>query len=193
MINTTNSNRKPENEIGRIEAIKHIEWLLIGLFLFHALIKRPISILDFIFFIFGAQFPDILEAILFKFDVKPSLRRLFTHTFLFPILLAFLFFIYFKNDVAYYLFTVAYFGHLILDLFAGGDPVYFLSPITSKLKLIIINKEKRLKIGNVVYQKLGYLWENGTNGDLAWFWILQFFGSVIAGVSFCIYLLSLHG
>ena len=183
------NNRKPENEIGRIEAIKHIEWLLIGFFLFYALIRQQVSIISFFFFIFGAQFPDILEAILFKFDIKPDLRRLFTHSFLFPIILAIIFIFYLQQDSAYYLFTVAYFGHLTLDLFAGGDPVYFFSPLL-KFKLVIINKEKRLKIGDYVYQKLGYLWENGTNGDLAWFWILQFFGSILAAVSFCVYLIA---
>lgn len=187
--NSNNGNRRPENEIGRIEAIKHIEWLLIGFFLIHATIKRPVSILDFVFFIFGAQFPDIMEAILFKLDLKPDLRRRYTHSFLFPILLAILFFLYFKHDVAYFLFTVSYFGHLTLDLFAGGDPVYLFSPILPNLKLVIINKEKRLNFGDVVYQKLGYFWENGTNGDLAWFWILQLFGSVLAAISFCVYLI----
>ena len=190
-FNNNNNNRKPENEIGRVEAIKHTEWLLIGFFLFYAVIRKQINIIEFLFFITGTQFPDILEAILFKLDFRPEGRRLYTHSFLFPILLAILFFIYFQHDTAYYLFTVAYFGHLTLDMFAGGDPVYFFSPIFPKFKLIIINKEKRLKIGDYVYKKLGYLWENGTNGDLAWFWILQFFGSILGAVSFCIYLLSL--
>ena len=166
-----NNNRKPENEIGRIEAIKHIEWLFIGFFLFHALIRQRVDLINLLFFVIGAQFPDILEAILFKLDVKPELRRLFTHTFLFPILLAILFLLYFEHDVAYYLFTIAYFGHLTLDLFAGGDPVYLFSPVIPQIKFVIINKQKRLQIGDFVYQKLGYLWENGTNGDLAWFWI----------------------
>lgn len=185
------NNRKPENEIGRIEAIKHIEWLLIGFFLFHAVIRQEVNLLNFVFFLVGAQFPDILEAIFFKLDIRPDLRRLFTHSFLFPILLAVLFFIYFQNDTAYYLFTVAYFGHLTLDIFAGGDPVYVLAPIIPQIKIIIINKEKRLQIGDYVYQKLGYLWENGTNGDLAWFWILQFFASILAALSFAIYLIAL--
>ena len=189
----TNNNRKPENEIGRIEAIKHIEWLLVGFFLFYAVTRQRIELIDFLFFITGAQFPDILEAILFKFDVRPDLRRLFTHSFLFPILLSIIFILYFPQDTAYYLFMVAYFGHLTLDLFAGGDPVYILSPIVPQLKVVIINKEKRLKIGDYVYQKLGYLWENGTNGDLAWFWILQFFASILAAFSFSIYLLSVKG
>ena len=191
-MNLTNNNRKPENEIGRVEAIKHTEWLLIGFFLFYALIKKQIDIIDFIFFIVGTQFPDILEAILFKLDFRPESRRLYTHSFLFPIFLLVLFFLFWQQDTAYYLFMIAYFGHLTLDLFAGGDPVYFFSPILPQFKLVIVNKEKRLKIGDYVYQKLGYLWENGTNGDLAWFWILQFFASILAAVSFCIYLIVIR-
>lgn len=188
---SNNNNRKPENEIGRVEAIKHTEWLLIGFFLFYAVIRKQINIIDFLFFITGTQFPDILEAILFKLDFRPESRRLYTHSFLFPIFLLIVFFLFLRQDTAYYLFMIAYFGHLTLDLFAGGDPVYFLSPILPQFKLVIINKEKRLKIGDYVYQKLGYLWENGTNGDLAWFWILQFFASILAAISFCIYLLAL--
>ena len=156
------------------------------------MIKQNITIGDFLFFIVGAQFPDILEVILFNIAIKPDIRRLITHSFLFPIIHAVILLLFFPHDVAFYTFTLAFFGHLILDLFAGGDSVYFFSPIL-KYRIIIINKEKRLKIGNYVYQKLGYLWENGTNDDLAWFWVLQFFGSVFVVFAFCIYLISING
>lgn len=187
-----NNIQHPDNEIGRIEAIKHIEWLLIGFFLFQALIEKKIFIFEFICFIIGAQTPDILEGILFKLNFKPETRRFYTHSFLFPIILFIVFELFYTLDTAFFLFILAYFGHLTLDIFAGGDPVYIFSPIFPQVKLLVINKEKRLKIGDYVYDKLGYLWENGTNGDLAWFWILQFFGSIFVAIAFCVYLLRVQ-
>ena len=172
-----------ENEIGRIESVKHVEWLLIIFFLYFAFNREQIKIIDFLFYITGAQFPDILEFILFKLNVNPEKRRIFTHNILIPIIFVLLTihaipFIFF--------FFLSYFGHLFIDLFSGGDPIYFLM-----VKGQIINKEKRLNVGTIVFNKIGYLWEDsGQNPtDLSWFWILQFFGSVFGAIAFCIYLI----
>ena len=177
------------NEIGRIESVKHVEWLLVPFFIFFALSKQIISIEIFIIYLVGAQFPDILEGIFFKSNIEPEKRRLVSHTFLFPVILIILSYSY--NPLLYY-FSLSYFGHIIIDLFSGGDPVYLIGPFSSKIGGNIIHKENRLSIGEFVYNKVGYLWEENTNSDLAWFWILQFFGSVFGAIAFCIYLWSLN-
>lgn len=177
---------KTEHEIGRIESIKHIEWLLIGFFLYFAILRQKIEFFEFFTFVIGAQIPDILEGILFKRNIKAEKRRLITHTVLFPVLILIL-----SVNINSYIFyfSLAYLGHLTLDLFAGGDPVFLFGPFTNKFNLLFVKKEKRLEIGDFVYKKVGYLWADSTNGDLAWFWILQFFGSILGAISFCIYLI----
>ena len=139
-------------------------------------------------YIFGAQFPDILEGIFFKLNVNPEERRLITHSMLFPVILLVISFGTSSNLLFY--FSMSYFGHLVIDFFSGGDPVYFFVPFTSKFGGNVIHKEHRLKIGDFVYQKVGYLLEENTKSDLAWFLIFHFFGSVFGATAFCIYLFS---
>ena len=180
-----NSDIVIEKEIGRIESLKHVEWLLAFLFFYFGFINKQLQLEEFVFFLLGTQLPDILEGLLFKFNIHPLKRRKVTHTFILPLLVLVICTLTSIN----YMIVLGCVGHLIIDLLSGGDPIYLFSPINNKYNILIINKEKRLNFGNYVYKNLGSYWEEQTNADLAWFWVMQLFGSSLCVLAFVFYLL----
>jgi hypothetical protein len=174
-------------EAGRIEAIKHTEWLLIVFFLFHALFEHQFFIEELVLYCLGTQFPDILESFAFRVIPEPELRRSLTHS---PFIAVGVLIIGYTFSLPlYWVFSIGCLGHLFLDIFAGGDPIYLFGPFSSFCSILVVDRDTRLRFGKIVYEKVGYLWPDQTNEDLGWFWVLQFFGSVLAGTAFCVYLI----
>lgn len=158
--------------------------------------------------IIGSQFPDILENILKTRSLNLFSRRL-SHTVIIPISISvvsvLIFYINsqsFSFDFIPILFfpiflelttsiTLGILLHLIIDLFAGGEPVYLLSPFSNKGAFVFINKDQRLRIGQIIETALGdyVLASSKTENDLAWFWLLQLIGTTIGIVGFACYLL----
>lgn len=176
---------------GHIESVKHVEWLMVGFFLWHILHATKFPPVELIVFIVGAQFPDVLEGLTFRVTWTAERRRALTHTPLPAVLLLVLAYGLTGTSLSplVWVFAVGYLGHLTVDVFAGGDPVYLLGPfVASTGAFQVIDEERRLMFGQKVFDAVGYLWPEQTNGDLAWFWILQFFGAFLAAVLFCVYL-----
>ncbi|MFX0064342.1 MAG: metal-dependent hydrolase [Candidatus Hermodarchaeota archaeon] len=186
--------------------------LILGLLLEHT--PFYLSLPAFVGVLIGSQIPDLLDIVIRPFQISSQTRRKLFHSFLLPIVLMILAVLIYTPSIQNYIIelltgtnlqilifsalsellafiAIGTFLHLVVDLFAGGDPVYLLGPILEKGAWTIITKEKRLKIGQKVEKSLGdyVLASPNTEDDIAWFWLMQLGGTSIVILSFVAYLI----
>ncbi|MFX1252758.1 MAG: metal-dependent hydrolase [Promethearchaeota archaeon] len=173
-----------------------------------------LSLPAFIGVLIGSQIPDLFDIVLRPFQISSKNRRKISHSFLLVIVLVILSVLFYTPTIQNYIirlltgifilqiliFSVlsellAFIAigtvlHLVVDLFAGGEPIYLMGPILEKGAWTIITKEKRLKIGQRVEKLLGdyVLASSNTEDDIAWFWLMQLGGTSIVILSFIVYL-----
>ncbi|MFX1532682.1 MAG: metal-dependent hydrolase [Promethearchaeota archaeon] len=186
---------------------------IVGLLLEHS--PFYLSLPAFVGVLIGSQIPDLLDIVLKPFKISSKTRRKLFHSFFLPTVLMIVAILLYIPSIQNYIIglltetfilqflifsalsellafiAIGTFLHLVVDLFAGGDPVYLLGPISEKGAWTIITKEKRLKIGQRVEKSLGdyVLASSNTEDDIAWFWLMQLGGTSIVILSFVAYLL----
>ena len=168
-----------------MEPIAHLEWTLgIGLISF-SLWNVEITGLAFLLLGVGSVFPDIFDAVIFRGKKFSKGHREFSHTIFFLILLVAIGQII--PIIQYLAFGI--FLHLIEDILAGREYVYLLSPITHMGGLMLVSKDRSIKIGGIIRNTIkgSFLGSENIGDELSWFWFLTIIGSWIFIIGLFLY------
>ena len=79
--------------------------------------------------------------------------------------------------------------HILEDILAGRDPIYFFSPLTHKGSIRLLSVDQTTAIGGKVRNiiKGSYIGSENIGDELSWLWLLTIIGSWIFVVGIFMY------
>lgn len=137
----------------------------------------------------GSQAPDFVSVGLKKLNMDPLLVRKLTHEYTYPIILWLLV----PDNDPFGAFGIAVGTHYFIDLFSGLEPLYIFGLVFGERTAIqYVTEEHRRTIGTSI-EKWGEQYLVADTEDptpeLAWFWIMQFAGSIFCCFGILFYVL----
>ncbi len=170
-----------------MEPIAHISYTF-GLFLVFAAVYE-ISITPFIaiLVIIGSELPDLIDWFFSLHNNFQKLHRQFTHTLFFLLVLGIL---AFYIPIIWFLLFGSFF-HVLQDVIGGGSPIYPLSPLTKRGKILIIDGNSLETLGQHIKRILSpFFYDSEALPPIfGWYWLHTILSSIILISGALLYLL----
>ena len=169
-----------------MEPIGHISYTLSFFLFVHGIINQPLGPLEIALIVIGSELPDLIDVVIFRGRDFARGHRSLTHTIFF---LALLFIISYFIPIVSFL-AMASTLHVIEDVLSGGTPVWPLSPLSKKYKIMLFTKEQTSRVGAWIKSTLddAFVYSDRINDELAWFWGQTILGSYLLAASLLVYL-----
>lgn len=167
-----------------MEPIAHLEWTVGFALIVAAIFNFQFDAVAIFLLGIGSSFPDLFDLFVFRGTFAQGHREI-SHTLIFIVIL-------WLPSLVWPPFIFLVYGsilHIIEDILAGGSPVHLLLPFTRKGGIMIISKEKTIKIGGKARNlfKGSYVGSENIGNELSWFWLQTILGAYIMVIGILFY------